>query len=359
MEIKVLCACGTKYKFDVEPVNGRMPWPVKCPSCSADGTPQANEIIQQALAATPSAADASPNVEASAASAATAPSPPAGLRINRPAPAPSRAHAAPVPAPAPFTVVRSDPEGNGLTWKVAVIMAVVFLVVGVVGYRWYRRIRAVVNVAVAIHQMYTGTVPGGSMASQNLTADNQVVLYVKHTNQMEVAEACITYWKEKLHRNLTMVGPGREGGNENEFAVMPPHNGYVRIMGSLEWKEPQFEGVAQHLSQKYGTMVFEQKDVSFSGAYVFGVYDRGTNQFHARMDVRMNKDNEPEEIVKTEGNDWAVANGYKPGPGGFKEFSITDANELTKKYGLKLWDENEGAVTNYVVLVDGQMPKGR
>src|SRR6266436_860260 len=46
MEIKIICNCGTKYKFDVEPVEGRMPWPVRCPGCGVDGTAQANEIIQ-------------------------------------------------------------------------------------------------------------------------------------------------------------------------------------------------------------------------------------------------------------------------------------------------------------------------
>jgi len=25
MEIKIECGCGTRFKFDVEPVNGRMP----------------------------------------------------------------------------------------------------------------------------------------------------------------------------------------------------------------------------------------------------------------------------------------------------------------------------------------------
>ena len=47
MPIKVLCGCGQKYAFDIEPVNGRMPMPVACPVCGADGTAAANEIIAQ------------------------------------------------------------------------------------------------------------------------------------------------------------------------------------------------------------------------------------------------------------------------------------------------------------------------
>ena len=47
MEIKVGCGCGQSYKFDVEPVNGRMPLQVACPSCGADGTASANHVLTQ------------------------------------------------------------------------------------------------------------------------------------------------------------------------------------------------------------------------------------------------------------------------------------------------------------------------
>jgi hypothetical protein len=45
MTIKVQCPCGAKYSFDVEPVEGRMPFAVNCPSCNADGTELANQLI--------------------------------------------------------------------------------------------------------------------------------------------------------------------------------------------------------------------------------------------------------------------------------------------------------------------------
>ncbi len=51
MEVKVQCACGTRYKFDVEPINNRMPGPVNCPTCGADGTAASDAIIQQSLSA--------------------------------------------------------------------------------------------------------------------------------------------------------------------------------------------------------------------------------------------------------------------------------------------------------------------
>ena len=49
MEVKVQCPCGTRYKFDVEPINAHMPGPVSCPTCGADGTTASEAIIQQSL----------------------------------------------------------------------------------------------------------------------------------------------------------------------------------------------------------------------------------------------------------------------------------------------------------------------
>lgn len=82
MELKVVCQCGQKYKFDVEPVNGRMPFPVNCPVCNLDGTSTANAMLAEILVNQPSP------------SAATPPPPPpplaapapagSGLRLTRP-----------------------------------------------------------------------------------------------------------------------------------------------------------------------------------------------------------------------------------------------------------------------------------
>jgi hypothetical protein len=47
MELKVVCQCGQKYKFDVEPVNERVPFAVNCPVCNADGTATANTLLAQ------------------------------------------------------------------------------------------------------------------------------------------------------------------------------------------------------------------------------------------------------------------------------------------------------------------------
>jgi hypothetical protein len=46
IKIRIQCACGQPYEFDVEPVNQQMPCSVQCPDCGADGTAAANEQIR-------------------------------------------------------------------------------------------------------------------------------------------------------------------------------------------------------------------------------------------------------------------------------------------------------------------------
>lgn len=79
MELKVVCQCGQKFKFDVEPVNGQMPFTVNCPVCNQDGTATANAMLAEIQANPP------PPLVTTApppAPSATPPSP-GGLRISR------------------------------------------------------------------------------------------------------------------------------------------------------------------------------------------------------------------------------------------------------------------------------------
>jgi len=74
--IKIECGCGQHYAFDVEPVEGRMPTAVACPTCGADGTEAANAVIARSLAAEPTVA---------------APPPPSAIRVASAAPVPTAA----------------------------------------------------------------------------------------------------------------------------------------------------------------------------------------------------------------------------------------------------------------------------
>ena len=56
VEIKIHCDCGTKYKFEVEPLKGRMPQRVFCPGCGFEGTGEANQQLHEKLPSTPTVA---------------------------------------------------------------------------------------------------------------------------------------------------------------------------------------------------------------------------------------------------------------------------------------------------------------
>jgi uncharacterized protein YxjI len=149
MEIKVQCECGTKFKFDIEPVHGRMPMAVNCPECASDRTAEANQFLAQSAATLTAAvthstpvvrltAGPAVAVEARAVSAETdaapairvappavrmtapvaAPTirvaPPAAPALNFSAAAPTDTPAVRAAAPAGLRIARSEPvEGTG------------------------------------------------------------------------------------------------------------------------------------------------------------------------------------------------------------------------------------------------------
>jgi hypothetical protein len=341
MEIKILCACGTKFKFDVEPVNGRMPGAVNCPACGADATEQANEVIRSALYPPAEPLAAAPSAPAPAS---------VGLRINRPAapapeePVPAVGGEAPLPRAMPRRAapVRREPAEKSPVIRVVSTL----LIVGLIcfgawrfGSKWYKRVDLMAKVASAVGEASVDSdEPEGA---KNLWYEKCAALFIKHTNHLEVAQACQDYWKAKLRKKLLLLDSEGDYMNPGEYELIPAHNGYVRILGAFEWPVPQHEGLARELSQKFGTLVFEWRTESFADTYHFGVYDHGARKFHAQMDVKITGD-DVQEIVTTEGNEFATANGYKPGPEGFKEFHVLEADKITQRLGMKLWDEKEG-----------------
>jgi hypothetical protein len=115
-EIRVVCDCGARYKFDLELAEKEMPAPVICPGCQVDLAPKANEEIRlfvsrQALPAVtppksePAPAAAAPPAPTAPAAAAVVPAAESPAAAPQPSaavlPPPAAAPAAPVPAPAP------------------------------------------------------------------------------------------------------------------------------------------------------------------------------------------------------------------------------------------------------------------
>src|SRR4051794_41167280 len=121
MEVKIECDCGTKFKFDVEPLHGRMPMPVGCPECASDRTAQANQFIaQNAAAVTASVSHAVPvariNVRPVMAATGVAAPEAVAAAPQRPVPVPAGglriARAEPVAETASLAVDQTAPEGQ-------------------------------------------------------------------------------------------------------------------------------------------------------------------------------------------------------------------------------------------------------
>src|SRR5262245_44471241 len=108
LELKIQCDCGQKIKFDVEPVDGHVPFTVTCPLCGRDDTDKADAALSLALGAAP------PAYAAPAPRAAPVAAPlvarPTGLRISRQA---EPAHAA-TPEPVAATQI-PETQTHGAT----------------------------------------------------------------------------------------------------------------------------------------------------------------------------------------------------------------------------------------------------
>jgi hypothetical protein len=110
--VKVECDCGQRYAFDVEPVHGRMPAPVACPVCGADGTAKANAILAKLAPPAPAPAPirmatAVPVAVAAAVPAMASPIPPS---LPRPVAVP----AIPAAPPPPRAVMPGAPVNEGV-----------------------------------------------------------------------------------------------------------------------------------------------------------------------------------------------------------------------------------------------------
>src|ERR1039457_2646035 len=114
IELKVVCDCGQKFKFDVEPVNGQMPFTVACPICKRDGTAKANAMLQQ-MSVFKMVEPPPPPAPAPAPIAPIAPPPPAPSRLRLNVSAPAAAHTTSTDAPPPIApaLTTSPPPISG------------------------------------------------------------------------------------------------------------------------------------------------------------------------------------------------------------------------------------------------------
>jgi hypothetical protein len=174
----------------------------------------------------------------------------------------------------------------------------------------------------------------------NFRADNQTILIVKHGNDLEVANACVDFYKDNLRRKLALLSTKDELFESGQFGVMPAHHGAVEVVGPKNWPRPQAEALTLHLSQKFNTLAVHTWNNDDSGEWLLTACENGEKKFHASMALKGNLAN-AEATITTEGNEWATGRGFKPGAEGFKEFDEDDANRLLKKLGIKLWDRTD------------------
>lgn len=234
--------------------------------------------------------------------------------------------------------------------KLKTVGIVILAILGVAAFcmKWYRRLH-LAAVVVSTVSSNSGTPAGSdSEGAKNLWYEDCAVVFVNHSDQMEIANACKEIWKNEFKTDLTVENGESDSYTAGQFILVPAHNGYVRIFGAHEWHVSQQEALTKFLSQKFSCLAFEWRSEHFADTYHFGVYDQGERKFHAQMDVNMAKD--AEEVVTTVGDDYARANGFNGGAKGFKEFNVLDADKITRHLGMKLWDEKDGTTMKGLVM---------
>lgn len=121
-EIRVVCACGARYKFDLELSEQEMPAPVTCPGCQADLTATANSEIRSfvtkrsLIAETPAAPAVADAVPAPAASPAILPEPSPVAAPTTPTPlAPAALPVLPPSLVTPASIAHDSPPAAAAT----------------------------------------------------------------------------------------------------------------------------------------------------------------------------------------------------------------------------------------------------
>lgn len=335
MEIKVQCDCGQKFKFDVEPVHGRMPMRVNCPSCGADATPNANASIKEVLEQTQPASVPPP---------VTAPAQPSGLRVNRQEPTPP---AAPPTAPLPRMSVappKAKRAGGGQAMKM-ISGLLVFLVVGFGTFKlvskWGRRLSVLHSVMTS--EQDSDSTSSGEESKWTLPDDDGTMVLVKTTNDVAVAQACADYCAGVLQKRLVASRVTASDGvveEEGLYLVRPEYNGCIEIDGPILWDDKQtaiLTGLSQFLSRKFGTMTICSLMGDDAEGGIFLVFEKGEKKFRGEHHI-MIKNGDLEEIGTTEGDAWATSVGFKAKEGDFKKFTMDDANSFTHQLGFKLYD---------------------
>lgn len=356
MEIKVQCDCGQKFKFDVEPLHGRMPFTVNCPVCGLDGTARANVIMQQLLPPQPITSSAPPppsHIPAPSSAPAPAPMRPAGLSISRP----PAAQPAAVEASETPEELQAEETSNGaggvhlvkLGWKGWGAIALV-IILGIGSSYLKSAQRSMVRDGLDwVFDKITGkssatsddpvsVAIGGAdstAAKTVLPDDNGIMVLVKNPDAAVVAQACQDFYSErnqtKLYRQIST-----NAAAEGLFNLHPANQSYVEIDGPVIWEAKDVLNVtalSEFLSRKLATtcVCALMGDDAESGTVA--IYENGERRFRCDHEIRLSK-GELVDDVQLDGQAWAAGLGFKPGAKGWNGFTMDDADQLTQRLGF-------------------------
>jgi hypothetical protein len=341
MDIKVLCPCGTKYQFPVEPVNGGLPHPIACPVCGADNTEAGNAAILSGLAAEP-------------APIPTATALPSGIRISaQPA---AQSHAPHTQSAAPTAFPMSQPvrkRGSGTADKakkiggLAVTTVLVIFGACVLYNKWSKRVGGVANLVSAI----AGSDESGSGDTRirwTLPDDDAGVMLVKSVDYTSVAKAFVAAYSQVTKQNLTIATASDEFDEEASFAICPARKGAVSIMGPMEWPEPQASALGAALSKQLNTIVVVALMGDDAETGLVSIYESGERRFFLKRWYQIASLSEDglKEFMERDGEGWATEHGYVPSPakvltGDTDAIPFEDVNDLVLKLGMDASDAPE------------------
>jgi cell division septation protein DedD len=176
----------------------------------------------------------------------------------------------------------------------------------------------------------------------NFWYEDTTQIYVQVDDPQKVVTACTAYWtaQGKTLNTSTTDSPAIQ---PKHYLVSPAHQGYVVILGALDW-DPQFvNGLALNLSTQFSSTVMTFAENDFSGAHRFAVYQSGLKSFSHQLNVQVSG-NDAVESVQMEGESWVVERGYfKPDSDGFQNFDMEHINHISQQLGLQWWDFPEDA----------------
>jgi len=351
MEIKVTCPCGTRYKFPVEPVDGRLPQAIACPVCGADNTELGNQMIQEQLSG----------------SVTPPPPPPAGgLRIAAHTPAaPSPAAAPPPPRPQPIMggAARSAPAGEGAMAKtkkiLTTILTIILVLIGIYAFyrKWSRRIGGMASLIEAVSSS-GDSADSGKKVRWTLPDDNGSELLVKSDSQTNVAATLATVYSQIAKRPMRVVPNADELDADAQFGVMPVLKGVVQVGGPAEWQEAQATNLAATVSKQLHTTVVLAIMGDDAETGTVSIYEDGERRFyvHHWMEIKSLTEDGIKEFTQRDGDAWAAAHGYVPGPtnaASGDKMAFEDVNQLVLNLGIDVSDPPEEITGTLVVKATG------